>query len=126
MFGETRLDKDPTILADIRKLRTKINAKVEKAKSDYAKEYILGATWKDPTKFWRNIKSILDKGDDNLENMIFKDPMTGNIIDDESVPFFWNDFFANISDRVWDPSMSRPFVPNDIGESKFFFIPPKQ
>ena len=40
--------------------------------------------------------------------------------------FFWNDFFANISYRVWDPSMSRPFVPNDIGESKFFFIPPEQ
>ena len=67
MFGEKRLDKDPTILADIHKLRTKINAKVEKAKSDYTKEYIVGATWKDPTKFWRNIKSILDKGDDNLK-----------------------------------------------------------
>ena len=42
------------------------------------------------------------------------------------VPNFLNEYFANISDRVCDPMLSKPFVPSDIPPSRLFFVPPEQ
>ena len=118
-------DKDPLILSEIRKLRNKVNATVERAKSDYIRN-VLGATRKDPRKFWRNIKGLLNNSNDNGEHVSFKDPNNGMIIDDNQVPDFLNDFFANISSRVCDAGSARPFIPGVNVDTKFFFSPPEQ
>ena len=36
------------------------------------------------------------------------------------------EYFANISDRVCDPASSKPFIPDNIPISRFFFNPPEQ
>ena len=86
----------------------------------------MGTTKKDPKKFWRNIKSIIDRKNDSDENVIFRDPISGSVIDNIEVPNFLNEYFANISDRVCDQGSAKPFHPDVIGESIFFFRPPEQ
>ena len=122
-----RYNRDPTVLNEIRKLRNKINAKIEKAKSDYIRN-ILGLTKKDPKRFWRNIKSVIDGTEENIETVTFKDPVTGTDIPDSVVPNFLNDYFANISERVCDQESFLPYIgpQNIIAESKFAFMPPEQ
>ena len=64
--------------------------------------------------------------DENFDRVSFKDPNTGNIMNDEQVPDFLNEFFANISNRVCDIDSARNFIPGPACDSKFFFIPPEQ
>ena len=66
---------------------------------DYVK-HLLTATRKDPKKFWRNIKTMIN-GDNNanLEN-VFINPDTGKDISYEETPSFLNNYFAQIANRV--------------------------
>ena len=78
-----------------------------------------------PKKFWRNIKGLLENKED-CDVVAFKEPSTGMLIDDNNVPNFLNDFFANISDRVCDAERAKVFIPGPACNSNFLFIPPEQ
>ena len=118
-------DRNANFLNELRILRNTINAKVEKAKADYIRN-LLNITKKDPKKFWRNIKDLINGEKVDTDYVTFKDPSTGLNVVDIMVPNFLNEYFANISDRVCDPMLSKPFVPSDIPPSSLFFVPPEQ
>ena len=118
-------EKLPILLKYIRKARNVINAKVEKAKSEYIRN-LLGSTKKEPKKFLRNIKNLIDGDKVDTEHVIFKNPLTGVEVPDNDVPNFLNEYFANISDRVCDPLLSKVYIPGDIRPTSLFFVPPEQ
>ena len=117
--------RNPAVLEEIRKARNVLKSTIDKAKSNYIRN-LLGATKKDPKKFWRNIKTLINNNGDNPERVVFRDPNTGDNISEDAVPNFLNQFFANISERVCDPAISKAYVPEDIPPSQFFFTPPEQ
>ena len=85
-----------------------MNSKIENTKTDYIKN-LLVITKKGPKKCWRNIKELLGKCDDNVERVIFKDPNTGLCFDEDRVPVFLNEYFANISERVCDSASAKVY-----------------
>ena len=118
-------ERSPSILEEIRKARNIINAKIERAKSEYIRN-LLGSTKKEPKKFWRNIKNLIDGENADTQHVIFKNPLTGVDVPDSEVPNFLNEYFANISDRVCDPMLSKVYIPGDIRRTSMFFNPPEQ
>ena len=118
---------NPDTLNRMRLLRNRINSAVDKAKSVYIRN-LLGATRRDQKKFWRNIKSLIDNDDIDVEHVRFKDPNDGDLVAQENVPDFLNSYFANISKRVCVPGQSRPFHTNlnSKANTVFAFSPPEQ
>ena len=82
-------------------------------------------TRRDPRQFWRNIKSIIDDDDVNIEHVTFKDPTTGHIIDDLEVPNFVNRFLAEIAGRTCDVNDAKPYRKGNQVDSRFYFVPPE-
>ena len=68
-------DRNANLLNELRILRNTINAKVEKAKADYIRN-LLNITKKDPNKFWRNIKDLINGEKVDTDYVTFKDPST--------------------------------------------------
>ena len=110
MKGQYCQNKDPSFLHDIRKSRNCINDTIEKVKFDYIKN-ILFVTWKDPKKFWRNIKKLTEGDNDGINDNVFVDPDTGDVIGHDETPDFLNDFFANISHRLCNDNFVEDHVP---------------
>ena len=119
-----KLIKDPSILTDIRKLRNRVNSAIDNAKVHYVKN-LLGATRKDPRKFWRNIKSVIEGEDSNIEHVTFKDTISGQDIESNDAPNFVNRFFAEIADRTCDINEARPYVVGNRVNTRFYFLPPE-
>ena len=59
MFKMYRTTKDPALLRNLRLLRNELNAIIDKAKMTHVKN-LLNSTRKDPKRFWRNIKSVIE------------------------------------------------------------------
>ena len=119
-----KLSGHPNLLNRIRKLRNKLNSSIDKAKGNYVKN-LLYVSRKDPKRFWRNIKYVIENVDQNDVNNTFVNPDTGQEVPcDESCDFV-NAFFANIAKKVCDPNDSLPFIPGDVLDSNFEFMPPE-
>ena len=119
-----RIKRDPKLLSELRNLRNKVNSAVERAKIDYIKN-LLKLTSKDPKRFWRNIKTIIEKENISVESMVFKDCDTGEDINQEEACNYVNDYFANIAERVCKPENTLDFVPGDFVDTRFEFFPPE-
>ena len=104
------LNKVPNLLQDLRKLRNRVNASVDKAKAVYIND-LLKSTHKNLIMFWRNIKSL--RGGDIIqeENSIFKNPSSGRKIAKEDTANFISEYFANIGQRVCNENGFRVYVP---------------
>ena len=76
MLKNYQASLDPNLFCQLRILRNKIYASIDKAKMNYVKN-VLKATRKDPKRFWRNLKSIIEGHDCCDSNISFKDPDTG-------------------------------------------------
>ena len=125
LVKQYRTNKDTELLNDIRIARNRVNSAIDSAKIDYVK-HLLTATRKDPKKFWRNIKTMLNVDNNaNLEN-VFINPDTGKDISYEETPSFLNNYFAQIANRVCRDNFSRDYVPMDKVDSTFVFMPPEQ
>ena len=123
MLKNYREAKNTDLLSQIRIARNKLNATIDKAKQNYVKS-LLYKSRKDPKRFWRNIKSIIETDNYNPVNISFKDPDTGVDIPNENSCNFVNDFFATTSDRVCKNEDSLPFIPSESIDTTFDFVPP--
>ena len=59
-------------------------------------------------------------------NISFKDPDTGIEIPDEESADFVNEFFATIAERVCKREDAIPYIPGDMVDTVFDFIPPER
>ena len=116
--------KDPQLLGLIRISRNIVNASVRKAKESFVKD-LLATSRKDPKKFWRTIKSVIENEETNDISIRFKDPDTGNEIEPDQSCAFVNRFFATIADRVCNIEDARAFIPEDGIDTIFDFMPPE-
>ena len=120
-----RSNNDPKLLRELRIIRNNLNAAIDKAKMTYVRD-LLRSSRKDPKRFWRNIKSVIDNDCEQNVNICFKDPDTGNFIPDDEACNFVNDVFATISERTCKSDDSLPYVPGDRVGSTFDFLPPER
>ena len=119
-----RDSRNPALLDQIRRARNVLNTKVSKAKETYISN-LLNCNRKNQRKFWRVIKSVIDKEECDNNFISFKDPETGQVIDDDNACDFVNTFFASIADCVCKPEDTLPYIPCDRIESVFNFMPPE-
>ena len=112
------------ILLELRTHRNKLNTKIEKAKSLHITQS-LHRKCKNPKKFWRIIKAMIDPLDTwDIESVTFIDPITGNPVLDEDKPEFLNNYFAGIAEKTCDfTKIVHPVLENNI-EIGFDFQPP--
>ena len=75
--------------------RNRVNGLIYKAKSEYIKVQ-LNQNSRNPKKFWRVIKGLINKTTDSLLNARFVDPNTGVEIDRGMEANFLNGYFVNI------------------------------
>ena len=123
LIQEYRKKKDPGLVLEIRLLRNRINAMVEKAKSNFVKSSLVSSC-KDPKRFWRNIKAVTENEGGNSEKS-FKDPDSGIDIPRDEACNFANEYFATIADRICNLDDSLAFIPGQYSGNNFEFMPPE-
>ena len=95
--------KNPDNLSKLRKVRNKINTMIEKAKSDYIKT-TLQQTVKKPKIFWKLIKCLIDPDDCvDITSYTFRNLDDHDVIPENDVPDFLNNYFVNIAERTVRP-----------------------
>ena len=120
-----RKTKNPDLMGEIRSIRNQVNATIDRAKIYYVKT-LLESSRKDPKRFWRNIKSVLENENENNQNFMFKDPDSGIDIPKDGACNYINDYFATIADRICKPEDSLPFIPGLRVGTTFEFMPPER
>ena len=120
-----KMSHDQTMLSEIRSIRNIINSEVDKAKETYFKN-LLNNNRKDPNKFWRNIKSIIEKETDTNINIKFLNPETGDEVQEDQSCDFVNNYFATVADRICNNADSLDYVEGDAFEGIFIFLPPER
>ena len=78
-----------------RRYRNHVNGMMRKAKSEYIQRQ-LNINQKNPKKFWRVIKGLLNRSSDCTLNARFVDPNTGINVEQGAEADFLNDYFINI------------------------------
>ena len=79
LMKKIKIAKDPQLLLSIQISRNLVNAAVRKAKENYIKAQLF-ASRKEPKKFWRTIKSVIETENTDDINIRFNDPDTGDEI----------------------------------------------
>ena len=120
-----KLSKDSSILTEVCRVRNRVNSAIDNAKIQYVNN-LLGATRKDPKRFWRNIKSIIDDDNTITDHVTFKDPASGRDIETNDAANFVNKFFAEISDRTCDINDAKPFTVGNRVDTRLYFVPPER
>ena len=94
-----KIDNRERNLIALRRKRNYLNSLIDKAKSAYIQKS-LNPTVKKPKKFWKLIKSLIDKDDcvDITSYIFTKNDSTP--VDKDKTPDFLNDYFANIAQRT--------------------------
>ena len=82
-----------------RRCRNYVNGLIRKSKSDYIQRQ-LNMNEKNPKKFWRIIKGLLNRKVDSTSNARFIDPITLAEVDHGKEADFLNEYFINIVQKL--------------------------
>ena len=100
LIKKYKANKNEETLQMIRRARNKLNSAIDSAKGAFIEDS-LRRNVKNPKKFWRVIKCLIDENDHaDITSCIFR-LNSGELVNKENTPDFLNEYFVNIAQRTY-------------------------